>query len=98
MKKLVFAALALFVSAPAIFAQEMSAADLDRRRKALSDLLDEHWEYTMKTNPEYASILGDKRFNDQVSDASAAAVMKERGETKKWLRRFEAIDTKGFSE
>jgi uncharacterized protein (DUF885 family) len=98
MQRLVFAFLAFFVCAPSLFAQELSAADLDRRRKALSDLLDEHWEYTMRNSPEYASILGDKRFNDQVSDVSEAQVKREQAETRQWLRRFEAIGTTAFSE
>jgi uncharacterized protein (DUF885 family) len=97
MKKLVLALLALLLTAQSVFAQELSAADLDRRRKALRDLLDEHWEYVMRTNPEYASILGDKRFNDQVSDVSEARVKEEQAETRAWLKRFEAIDTKAFS-
>jgi uncharacterized protein (DUF885 family) len=90
-------AIALLAGSP-LDAQELSAADLDRRLKALSDLLDEHWDYTMKENPEYASILGDKRYNTEVSDYSEAAVKKEQAETKRWLARFEAIDTRGFSE
>lgn len=98
MKKLFLAALLVLLSAPALLAQELSAADLDRRRKALNDLLDEHWEYTMRTNPEFASILGDKRFNDQVSDASEAAVRADLAESRKFLRRFEAIDTTAFGE
>jgi uncharacterized protein (DUF885 family) len=98
MKKLVFAVLAILLSAQSLPAQELSAADLDRRRKALSDLLDEHWEYLMKQNPEWASMLGDKRYNDEVSDVSEAAVKKERAATRQWLKRFKAIDTAGFSE
>jgi uncharacterized protein (DUF885 family) len=98
MKKLLLAALLVLLSAPGLLAQELSAADLDRRRKALSDLLDEQWEYTMRTNPEFASILGDKRFNDKVSDASEAAVRADLAESKKFLKRFEAIDTTGFGE
>jgi len=34
------------------------------------DLLHEQWEYTMRTSPLYASILGDKRYNDKVDDFS----------------------------
>ncbi|HMD50419.1 MAG TPA: hypothetical protein VKG79_15015, partial [Bryobacteraceae bacterium] len=45
-------------------------ADLEARRKALNDLLHERWEYTMRTSPIYASILGDKRYNDQLDDFS----------------------------
>lgn len=98
MRKLALAAFAVLLSVQSLAAQELSAADLDRRRKALSDLLDEHWEYVMKQNPEYASILGDKRYNDQISDVSEAAVKREQAATKKWLARFRAIDTTAFSE
>ena len=97
MKTLLAAALLLLTTAAAS-AAELSAADLDKRRKALADLLHEQWEYTMKTSPEFASILGDKRYNDQVSDNSEAARLKDVRETKKFLKRFEAIDTAGFSE
>ena len=98
MKTLLFVLLVGFLAAPPLAAQELSAADLDRRLEALSDLLDEHWEYTMKQNPEYASILGDKRYNTEVSDASEAAVRREQAETKRWLARFEAVGTRGFTE
>ena len=98
MKKLLLAVLVALVATPSLAGQELSAADLDRRLKALADLLDEHWEYTMKQNPEYASILGDKRYNAEVSDVSEAAVRKEQAATRRWLARFEAIDTRGFSE
>src|SRR5687768_12959473 len=97
MKKLALAIALVFLATP-MTAQELSAADLDKRRKALADLLDEHWEYTMKRNPEWASILGDKRYNDQVSDVSAKAVREELEDSKRFLKRFEAIETTAFSE
>ncbi|HEU4520676.1 MAG TPA: DUF885 domain-containing protein [Thermoanaerobaculia bacterium] len=98
MRKLAFAFLAAAILLPSLQAQELSAADLDRRRKALSDLLAEHWQYTLRTNPEFASMLGDKRYNDRLSDPSPAAIEKDLAETKKYLRRFQAIDARGFSE
>jgi uncharacterized protein (DUF885 family) len=98
MKKLVLAILLTVVSAGVVHAQELSAADLDKRRKALSDLLHEQWEYTLRTYPEFASILGDRRYNDQVTDASEKAQYADLAETKKFLKRFEAIDTTAFSE
>ena len=51
------------------FAGAASASDLslDSRRAALSALLAEQWEYNLSVNPEFASILGDKRFNDKLS-------------------------------
>ena len=98
MKKLLLAFCLSLVAAPILAGQELSAADLDRRRMALRDLLDEHWEYVMKQNPEYASMLGDKRYNTEVSDVSEAAVKREQAATRQWLRRFEAIDTTAFSD
>ena len=96
--KLLLALGLTLLAVPSAAAQELSAADLDRRRVALRKLLDEHWEYTMKENPEYASILGDKRYNAEVSEVSEAAVKREWADTRKWLTRFKAIDTTAFSE
>ncbi|HEX7150374.1 MAG TPA: DUF885 domain-containing protein [Thermoanaerobaculia bacterium] len=77
---------------------ELSASDLDKRRVALEDLLEEQWEYTLRTSPEFASLLGDKRYNDQVSDASEAGIRADLEQSKRFLRRFEAISTVAFSD
>jgi uncharacterized protein (DUF885 family) len=70
----------------------------NRGVSALSDLLAEQWEYTLRTSPIFASILGDKRWNDQLDDFSQAAIDKDLRETQKFLVRFQAIDTSGFPE
>ncbi len=79
-------------------APETPSAALEARRKAFEALLAEHWEYTLSHSPEFASILGDKRWNDKVSDLSAREVEADLAKTKEFLARFEAIDTSGFSE
>jgi len=79
-------------------ADKKPAASLEQRREQLNALLKEEWEYVLKTNPEFATILGDKRFNDKVSDYSEKAVYADIEETKKFLSRFEAVDTSGFPE
>src|SRR5712664_1205674 len=79
-------------------ANTAAGSGLAERSQQLSALLAEQWDYTMRTNPEYASILGDKRFNDKSSDASERAVYADIEEQKKFLKRFEAIDTSGFAE
>ena len=79
------------------FAAEMSAVDLDARRHQLSKLLDEQWEDTLRRSPEFASMLGDKRYNDRLSDPSESAVRAQLASDRKFLRRFEAIDPSGFS-
>src|SRR4051812_40830311 len=98
MRKLLLLALTVILFASTASSDELSAADLDKRRKALSDLLKDQWEYTLRTNPEFASILGDRRYNDQSSDLSEAAVKRDLAATKKYLARLERIDTKGFPE
>jgi hypothetical protein len=39
----------------------MRKLSVEQRVKQLHDLLNEQWEYTLRTSPEFASILGDKR-------------------------------------
>ena len=48
-----------------------SAAD---RSKALSALFADMWEDRLKHSPEFASSIGDKRYNDQLTDYSVAEV------------------------
>src|SRR5215813_13761391 len=77
-------------------AEANKAVDLGSRRKALDSLLQEQWEYVLRTNPEYASTLGDKRYNDRLRDFSQAFIDSDLRATADFLRRFEAIDTTGF--
>ena len=74
------------------------SAGLKERRAALDKLLAEQWEYTLSHQPEFASILGDKRWNDKLSDFSQAAIDADLAKTAEYLKRFEAIDTTGFPE
>ena len=37
-------------------------------------LLDDAWEWQLRENPMMASQIGDRRFNDQWSDNSLAAI------------------------
>ncbi|HZJ44458.1 MAG TPA: DUF885 domain-containing protein [Pyrinomonadaceae bacterium] len=69
---------------------------VDQRIKQLHELLAEQWEYSLKSNPEFASILGDRRYNDKLSDNSEAAITKDLAQSRSFLKRFEAIDTTGF--
>jgi len=90
--------LALTMLVPnALFAVN-SPADLEARRKALNDLLHEQWEYTLRTSPIFASILGDKRYNDKLDDFSQAAIDDNLEQARRFLARFEAIDTTGFPD
>ena len=92
---LIVAALSL---TPRITIAQTAAGKVEDRRKALDALIAEQWEYTMKTSPEFASILGDKRYNDRLSDANEKAIHDDLDETRKFLAKFEAVDTTGFPE
>lgn len=75
-----------------------ATTSVDAQRKELNRLLAEEWEYEMRESPEFATAIGDYRYNDQWSDSSLAHVRQQREEEQKWLVRFEAIDTTGFPE
>ena len=74
-----------------------AAASVATRVAALNALLAEQWQHTLKTSPEFATILGDLRYNDRWSDASLAHVAVEYKVDQDFLKRFQAIDTSGFS-
>jgi len=73
-------------------------SSVDERRKALDALLAAQWEWVMRVAPEFASMLGDRRYNDKWSDLSPAAFAARNEEEKAFLVRFEAIDMTGFPE
>jgi uncharacterized protein (DUF885 family) len=95
--KLLLATIAITVSLASVYAQKPNTS-VDERVKQLHKLLDEQWEYTLRTGPEFASMLGDKRYNDKLGDNSQAAIDSEVHQTKVFLQKFEAIDTRGFPE
>ncbi len=72
--------------------------DLAARRHALDALLDEQWQYTLRETPEFATIIGDYRYNDRFSDMSLAHVEQHRRDAEAFLKRFQAVDTTGFPE
>jgi uncharacterized protein (DUF885 family) len=74
------------------------AADVATRVKALNDLLAEQWQWNLKESPEFATILGDYRYNDKWTDPTIAHVQQQKKDTAAFLARFKAIDTAGFSE
>jgi uncharacterized protein (DUF885 family) len=94
--------LALFALLTSLFSSTAFAAppqtDLEVRRKALNDLLAERWEYTLRTSPIFASMLGDKRWNDKLDDFSQKAIDDDLEQSRKFLARFLAIGTSGFPE
>src|SRR5215475_8137070 len=66
--------------------------------RQLRALFDEEWEYELRTQPEFATALGDNRYNDQLSDYSARFYQSDLEQKRKFLARFEATGTAGLDE
>jgi len=69
---------------------------LESRRAELNRLLGDEWEYTLRTQPELATQVGDDRYNNRLSDFSDKAIADDLEHTRQALARFEAIDVTGF--
>lgn len=100
---LVLSAFAMLV--PALRAQKLTLppentapAPLEARRKDLSDLIRDYWDAYLKHNPEFASVIGDTRFNAQVTDYSVDATNDWLAQEQRFLMRLVAIDPTGFTD
>jgi uncharacterized protein (DUF885 family) len=77
--------------------QKPAKTPVAERSRALSALLREIWEDHLKHAPEFASSIGDKRYNDQLTDYSAEAVSASLHQGLDYIHRLRAIDTTGLS-
>jgi uncharacterized protein (DUF885 family) len=71
-------------------------ASVENHRRQLLSLFDEEWEYELRANPERATALGDRRYNDRLSDESREFFQSDLEQKRNFLARFEAIDPSGF--
>ena len=93
------ALLALPAQLPAqLTASSAATASPDDRTKALHAIFHDYWEQTLKRQPEFASSLGNKRYNDQVSDYSVKAINDWLAVEQDMLLKIAAIDPAGLSD
>ncbi len=77
----------------AAFCLPLSAAEVRSGETAkLHQLFDEQWEMTMQDSPEWASLLGDRRFNREWSDLSEEGRERRRARTASALQSLSEID------
>ena len=70
---------------------------VESRRKALNAILAEVWEDRLRTSPEFASSIGDNRYNDQLSDYSIKAYNEQLARGRAYLVRISEVDTAGLT-
>jgi len=84
MRKLAAALLLLFCCFPAL-------ADPTEGEK-LHQLYAEEWEWQLRDNPEGATLMGDRRYDDRLTDRSSDAYARRREHVRESLTRIQAID------
>jgi len=85
-------------SYPGTVKQPAAPVSLADRRTALNDLFAEIWQDRLAHNPEFASSIGDKRYDADLTDNSVAAYNDAIDRGRNYLLRLGAIDTAGMSD
>jgi uncharacterized protein (DUF885 family) len=83
---------------PKLTAVEPASTSVAARSKALSALLTEIWEDQLKRSPEFASSIGDKRYDDQLTDYSVKAFNASLARGLEYIQRLGEIDTTGLTD
>jgi uncharacterized protein (DUF885 family) len=83
---------------PKLTAVEPVGPSVAERSKALSALFTEMWEDQLKHSPEFASSIGDRRYNDQLTDYSVKEVNASLARGLGYIQRLGEIDTTGLTD
>ncbi len=68
------------------------------REKALNSLFEAIWQDRLKHDPEFASSLGDKRYDDQLTDYSAIAYDAGLARGRRFIEQLSLIDATGLPD
>lgn len=92
------AALFVLLLSSLLLSRAVSAAEPDEvQTAAFKTLLDEEWQWKLQDNPEFASWLGDKRYDDRWQDVSLSAIQKRHQRNNEVLRKLDRIDPEKLS-
>src|SRR5665213_1221687 len=81
-----------------ITASTVEPAPADTRIAAQNALFEAQFQSDLKIEPEFATSIGDYRYNDQLDDYSLAAIARAHATDEAFLARLRAIPTTGFTE
>ena len=82
---------------PPEVAAAVQGQDAATRSRDLSRLFNEIWQDKLKHSPEYATYLGDKRYDTELTDYSPRAVNDALARGRGYIERLSVIDTTGLS-
>jgi uncharacterized protein (DUF885 family) len=85
---LLAAALLVLLSGPAC--ADTPPANSDAAK--LHALFDEEWQWTLTEYPEFATGVGDNRYNDKLTDLSESAMERRKAHERDFLRRLREIN------
>ncbi len=78
--------------------QSQQPQSLEARTQELDRIFHDYWQDTLQHSPEMASSIGDKRYDDQLSDYSPQAYNDALARGERFIERLGAIDTTGMGE
>jgi len=79
----------ILFTASTVLAQVVASTDA---AKKLHALFDEDWQWGLKAFPEGATMLGDNRYNDRLTDYSPEAIERRKAHEREMLDRIQKID------
>lgn len=79
--------ISLFASAA--LAQALNSSDASKKLHAL---FAEDWQWNLEQNPEAATLLGDNRYNDRLTDLSPEAISRRKAHEREMLDRVQKIN------
>lgn len=66
--------------------------------KRLEDLLKREWDKSFENSPEFATFMGEHKYNDRLSDLSFEAIEKAYNEEKELLKELKSFNQNKLSE
>jgi uncharacterized protein (DUF885 family) len=66
-------------------------------QQQLNALFESDWQWSMRNAPEFATAVGDNRYNDRLSDVSLAASLAGTAHQQQMLQQAERIDRSKLS-
>jgi uncharacterized protein (DUF885 family) len=82
----------------ALHAPVSTAAEASTAAAQLQACLEADWQWRMRTFPEFATSMGDTRYDDRLGDRSTAALDAQDAHAREVLAQVEAIDRAALSE